>query len=254
MHYKNLAIHAYNLQREVTLLLVFQPPDSSTLYCDLFPVVWKQLNFPAEDRIIKHRVSYIQRLAFGYEQTVSDSSSAVHHSVHRTFQEDDNRVASSEWIDIKRGDATSITGTEDEKKFGPVTHNPDTNAVACENKSNTPMDLNLGLVRGKGVDERFEPTLLWKDLQRGTSAITEFKPILQVYVDKGNKGSSVLLLVVDPCAHRQHHKDYQVLREKLELDPILTQDLNELDDVTSWTLIEHSETGGYRLEPDTVVG
>ncbi|KAG8786908.1 hypothetical protein FRC12_016120 [Ceratobasidium sp. 428] len=218
MQYKDLAFHAYNFQREVTLLLVFQPPESLTLYRDLFPVVWKRLNFPAEDRIIKHRVRYFQRLAFGYEQT-----------------EEDNRVASSEWVDIKRGDATSITGSEDEKKFGPITHNPDTNAVACENKSDTLVDLNLGLVRGKGVDERFEPTLLWKYLQRGTSAIAEFKPILQVYVDKDNK-------------------DYQVLREKLELDPILTQDLNELDDVTSWTLVEDSETGGYRLELDTVVG
>ncbi|KAG9119930.1 hypothetical protein FRC07_004812 [Ceratobasidium sp. 392] len=207
---KTLNFYASNLQQDVDLLFVFQPPDSPALYRDLFPVVWTKIKFAAKQKHVKAVIRYVPRLAFGYAQT-----------------EEDNRVAASEWVDIKSGDSTSIIGTQEEKEFGPVTHNPDTNVVTCENKSGSPVDLNLGLVKGEGVNERFEATLLWKDLQRGTSATTKFIPLLQAYVDL-------------------HHKDDKILHEKIESEPIWTQNLNEIGDVTAWTLVEDS--GGYRLE------
>ncbi|KAG9080655.1 hypothetical protein FRC06_006302, partial [Ceratobasidium sp. 370] len=122
---KSLVFFSEDLQRDVTLLFTFQPPESSGLYRDLFPVVWKHFKFAAQGHS-KATISYTPRLAFGFEQT-----------------DDDNQVAASEWVAVNTGDTTSLVGTEDQRHFGPVTRNPDTKLVVCENKTDSPSDLNL---------------------------------------------------------------------------------------------------------------
>ncbi|KAG8708890.1 hypothetical protein FRC08_018657 [Ceratobasidium sp. 394] len=214
---KTLSFISNDLQRDVTLLFTFQLPESSRLYRDLFPVVWKHLRFEARGHS-KGTVTYAPRLAFGFEQT-----------------DDDNQVTASEWVDITSGDATSLVGTEDKKYFGPVTHNPNTKRVTCENRTDGLTNLDLGLVKGQGVNERFEVIFLWKDLQRGTSASAEFTPILQAHVSKDSAEGS------------------EILREKPENEPIWTQNLNELGDITAWKLVENSENGTFSIQPEPIV-
>ncbi|KAG8698598.1 hypothetical protein FRC08_005813 [Ceratobasidium sp. 394] len=213
---KTLSFFSNDLQRDVTLLFTFQSPESSGLYRDLFPVVWKHPKFQARGHS-KATISYAPRLAFGFEQT-----------------DDDNQVTASEWVDIIGGDATSLVGTEDKKYFGPVTHNPNTKRVTCENQTDGLTNLNLGLVKGQDVNERFEAIFLWKDLQRGISASAEFIPILQAR------------------AVKDYVEGSEILNEKPENEPIWTQNLNELGEVTAWKLVENSENGTFSIQPEPV--
>jgi hypothetical protein len=44
-----------------------------------------------------------------------------------------------------------------------------------------------------------------------------------------------------------------LLRGEIETDPIWTQNLNELDDVTGWNFVEDDANGGFRIEKATGV-
>ncbi|KAG8698596.1 hypothetical protein FRC08_005811 [Ceratobasidium sp. 394] len=210
---KTLNFYSYALAQDVNLLLVFQPPNSSELYRSIFPAVWKNIKFIGGGHA-KVALNYSPRLGFGIGQV----------------QEDDKLVTSSVWTEIKSGQSTKVTGSEDDRRFAPVTpgENVDAGAV-CENASHNPINLTLGLIKGDGIDQRFESIFLWKALKPGSTATVEFKPILTAYVVKNYTGGEILLGAV-------------------EADPIWTYNLNELDDVTGWNLLQDDATGGFAIE------
>ncbi|KAG8708892.1 hypothetical protein FRC08_018659, partial [Ceratobasidium sp. 394] len=205
---KTLNFYSYALAQ-----YAYPPPNSSELYRNIFPAVWKNLKFIGGGHA-KVALNYSPRLGFGIGQI-----------------EDDKLVTSSVWTEIKSGQSTKVTGSEDDRRFAPVTpgENADAEAV-CENASHNPINLTLGLIKGDGIDQRFESIFLWKALKPGSTASVEFKPILIAYVVKNYTGGEILLGGV-------------------EADPIWTQNLNELDDVTGWNLLQDDATGNFAIEP-----
>ncbi|KAG8727782.1 hypothetical protein FRC11_012462, partial [Ceratobasidium sp. 423] len=63
-----------------------------------------------------------------------------------------------------------------------------------------------------------------------SETVARFTPKLSVYVTR-------------------NYKVNEVLRGEVETDAIWTQNLNEIDDVTSWNFVEHPSTGEFSVEP-----
>ncbi|KAG9081169.1 hypothetical protein FRC06_005754, partial [Ceratobasidium sp. 370] len=107
-------------------MLMFDPPSTSKLYRDQFPVVWKIINFRAGGHA-KATVKYAARLAFGYAQT-----------------DDNNLVDSAAWVEVKSGDVSSIVGEAGDKRFGPTTKREGTKLLVCKNNTNARANLSIG--------------------------------------------------------------------------------------------------------------
>ncbi|QRV94541.1 hypothetical protein RhiJN_22559 [Ceratobasidium sp. AG-Ba] len=208
---KTLNFYTYNLQRDTTVMLMFQPPNSGKLYKDQFPVVWKIITFRAGGHA-KAVVRYAARLAFGYAQA-----------------DDENLVDSSAWVEVKSGDITSVTGDYGVKRFGEVSRRQDTRLLVCKNNTKERANLSIGFVKGDGLDQRYEPTLLWTGVGAKSNITAQFTPVLTAYVTRD-------------------YKESQMLRGEVETDPIWSQDLNMLDDVTSWNFVEDGASGSFFIE------
>ncbi|KAF8600684.1 hypothetical protein BDV93DRAFT_525268 [Ceratobasidium sp. AG-I] len=209
---KTLNIYSYGLQKDTTVMLMFQPPSNSKLFRDQFPVVWKVITFRAKGHA-KASISYVSRLAFGYAQT-----------------DRDNLVDSAAWTEVKSGDITSITGGPDGKRFGANSKGSGTKLLVCKNNTENRANLSIGFVKGDGINQRYEPTLVWTGVGAKSNISAKFTPTLTAYITRDYKTS-------------------QMLRGEVETDAIWEMNLNQLDDVTGWNLIENEESGMFSIEP-----
>ncbi|QRV94507.1 hypothetical protein RhiJN_22525 [Ceratobasidium sp. AG-Ba] len=159
---KCLHFYTYNLRRDTTVMLMFQPPDSEKLYKDQFPVVWKVLTFRAGGHA-KAVVRYCARLAFGYAQTAS-SVTLLPAWLLIIEQDDDNFVTSAAWVEVKSGDQTEIVNSGGGSRFGKKTEgNVSTSRLlVCKNNSKSRANLSVGFVRGDFIDQRYDPMLVWR--------------------------------------------------------------------------------------------
>ncbi|KAF8600681.1 hypothetical protein BDV93DRAFT_525265 [Ceratobasidium sp. AG-I] len=209
---KTLNIYSLGLQRDTTVMLMFEPPSNSKLFRDQFPVVWKVITFRAKGHG-KASINYVARLAFGYAQTDAD-----------------NLVDASAWTEVKSGDITRISGGPGAKRFGENTKGDGSKLLVCKNNTQGRANLSIGFVKGEGIDQRYEPTLIWTGVGAGSNISAQFTPTLTAYITRDYKTS-------------------QMLRGEVETDAIWTQNLNELDDVTGWNLIEDEESGQFTIVP-----
>ncbi|KAG9118455.1 hypothetical protein FRC07_007029 [Ceratobasidium sp. 392] len=184
---------------------------------------------PSKKGHAKASVRYTSRLAFGYMET-----------------EDNNLIEPSAWVDVQTGDVATITGGLHSQCFGEVTHRTNNEHMICKNRSKVRVDLSLdrfieyytddrignssqGLVKGEGVNERFEPVHYWDNVGTGSNVTAEFTPVLTAYVTGSYQGT-------------------EYLRGEVDSDAIWSQSLDELDDVTGWNFVEDPETGFYSIE------
>ncbi|KAG8793422.1 hypothetical protein FRC12_002797 [Ceratobasidium sp. 428] len=209
---KTLNFYSYNLQKDTSVVLLFRPPANNKLFKDQFPVVWKVITFRARGHG-KATVKYAARLAFGYAQTDAD-----------------NLVDSGAWTEVRSGEMTSITGDAGEKRFGGVTKREGTKLIVCKNNSSGRADLSIGFVKGDGIDQRFEPALVWTGVGAKSNVTAQFTPVLHAYVTRDYQAS-------------------QLLRGEIETDEIWSQNINELDDVTGWNFEEDDANGGFSITP-----
>ncbi|KEP45907.1 hypothetical protein V565_232000, partial [Rhizoctonia solani 123E] len=135
-------------------MFMFEAPQNSKLFKDQFPVVWKVINFRANGHA-KASVQYGARLAFGYAQT--------------------------------SGDISSISGGSDQKRFGDVTKSEGTKLLVCKNNTESRANVSIGFIRGDGIHQRYEPTLLWTGVGSGSNVTAQFNPILTAYVTRDYK-------------------------------------------------------------------
>ncbi|KAF8751671.1 hypothetical protein RHS01_08249 [Rhizoctonia solani] len=233
---KTLNIYSYGLQksisflscrdfaltitfvRDTTLMLMFEPPNSSKLYRDQFPVVWKVITFRAKGHS-KAALHYQQRLAFGYAQT-----------------DWDNLVDSAAWVEVAR-EVSRISGKAGHKRFGHNAKGHATKKLVCKNNTDSRANLSIGMSSdilfeplliclkdssgGDGINQRYEPTMLWT----GVGSL----PILSAYITRDYKAT-------------------EMLRGEVETDAIWTVNLDQLDDVTGWNLVEDDVTGAFGIE------
>ncbi|QRV94506.1 hypothetical protein RhiJN_22524 [Ceratobasidium sp. AG-Ba] len=197
---KTLNFYTYNLQKDTTVMLMFQPPSNAKLFKDQFPVVWKIITFRAGGHA-KAVVRYCARLAFGYAQT-----------------DDDNLVDSAAWVEVKSGDITSVTGDYGVKRFGAVSKREGTRLLVCKNNTKERANLSIGFVRGDLINQRYEPTLPECSPEPNPTSLPNSRRFLP---------------------------QSQLLRGEVETDPIWSQDLNMLDDVSSWNFVEDGASGEF---------
>ncbi|CUA77327.1 hypothetical protein RSOLAG22IIIB_06656 [Rhizoctonia solani] len=88
---KTLNFYAYGLQKDTTVMLMFEPPNNHKLFKDQFPVVWKVITFRAKGHA-KASIQYGARLAFGYAQT-----------------DQDNLVDSAAWVEVRVRAGSNVT-------------------------------------------------------------------------------------------------------------------------------------------------
>ncbi|KAF8593191.1 hypothetical protein BDV93DRAFT_529974, partial [Ceratobasidium sp. AG-I] len=160
---KTLNIYSHGLQKDTTIMLMFQPPDNGKLFRDQFPVVWKVITFRARGHA-KATIQYNARLAFGYAQT-----------------DQDNLVDSAAWVEVRSGDISSLTG-EGGKRFGKNSQGSGTKLLVCKNNTQGRANLSIGFVKGDGIDQRYEPTLVWTGVGAGSNISAQFTPTLHAYV------------------------------------------------------------------------
>ncbi|KAF8671812.1 hypothetical protein RHS04_08065 [Rhizoctonia solani] len=177
------------------------------------------------------------RLAIGIEQTVEETN-----------------VFPATWLEIK-GDYTTVTGSEKQKYLGigyftPYDYgnydydydidppdwdeDPGPSMCKCVNQCNSSIDFQLGLAHGEGMNQRFEPIILWKDIVPSCTVTFSPKLILLGYAIKNYKGSGPLF-------------------DKIESEPTWSQDISLLDDETSWNLVQDKTTSTMTVERADVI-
>ncbi|CAE6373862.1 hypothetical protein RSOLAG1IB_06321 [Rhizoctonia solani AG-1 IB] len=209
---KTLNFYAYGLQKDTSLMLMFEPPNNSKLFKDQFPVVWKVITFRAKGHA-KAAVHYHQRLAFGYAQT-----------------DRDNLVDSAAWVEVVSGDISSISGDAGQKRFGTNSKSNGTKLLVCKNNTEGRANLSIGFLDGDGVYQRYEPTLVWTGVGSKSNITAAFTPVLTAYITRDYKAT-------------------EMLRGEVETDAIWSCNLNLIDDVTGWHLFEDDASGAFSIEP-----
>ncbi|KAG8681471.1 hypothetical protein FRC11_001073, partial [Ceratobasidium sp. 423] len=84
-------------------------------------------------------------------------------------------------------------------------------------------------VRGDSINQCSEPTMLWMGVGAKSNIAAQFTPILSAYITRD-------------------YKVTKMLHSKVETNTIWTVNLNELDDVTGWNLLEDDSTGAFMIE------
>ncbi|GAB1528559.1 hypothetical protein RhiTH_011753 [Rhizoctonia solani] len=213
MDKKTLRIHPHGLQKDTTIALMFEPPRSRQLFKNQFPVVWKVLTFPVKNRS-GSSIQYLPRFAFAYGQV--DQNYIFHPTA---------------WVEAQRGIVSNLSGATDQLRFDQSIHGDDSEHFACKNNSSGVVNLSIGLLNGKGADQRFQPTLVWTNVATGSDVTTKFTPKLTAHVTR----------------------DYQateILRGEMETDAIWSYNLDklsEMDDVTLWNFVEDDESGSFSI-------
>ncbi|QRV84654.1 hypothetical protein RhiJN_26719 [Ceratobasidium sp. AG-Ba] len=227
---KTLNFYTYNLQKDTTVMLMFDPPSSQKLFKDQFPVVWKVITFRAGGHA-KAVVRYTSRLAFGYAQL-----------------DDANAVDAAAWVEVKSGDMTSIKGNNGEKRFGGVSKRENTRLLVCKNNTNQRAHLSIGFVKGDGIDQRFDPVLLWTGVGAKSNVTAQFTPRLSAYVTRDYQGKWCIFSTGCNPNHSVLLPESQFLRGEVETEAIWTMDLNTLDDLSSWNFVENPESGSFEIK------
>ncbi|CAE6435725.1 unnamed protein product [Rhizoctonia solani] len=191
-------------------MLVFMPPDTRQLFKSQFPVVWKVITFPAGE-YGKASVRYVLRPAFGYGQVDQD------YLFHPTG-----------WAQAQNGDLVSISGSPGQLKFDENIKGDDPKHIACKNDTDNQIDLSVGIIKGSGANEKYEPTVVWTGVGAGANVTTQFRSKLSVYVTRD-------------------YKPNQMLRGEVETDVIWSHNLDEIDDVTSWIFVQDDDTGAFSI-------
>ncbi|QRW18674.1 hypothetical protein RhiXN_00080 [Rhizoctonia solani] len=125
---KQLHFYARGVQNDTTVMLAFEPRQSSKLYEDYFPVVWKVFTFRKQGHP-KKTVRYTPRVAFAYAQ-------ADHNSL----------VECAGWVEIRDdiNNGTSPMGRNNAS-------GPGTMRAYCKNGSKRRADLSIGLLKGDRI-------------------------------------------------------------------------------------------------------
>ncbi|KAJ1300843.1 hypothetical protein OPQ81_002483 [Rhizoctonia solani] len=136
---KTLNFYAYGLQKDTTVMLMFEPPNSHKLFKDQFPVR-SLLSAPRDMPRLPSNTALAS--LFGYAQT-----------------DQDNLVDSAAWVES--GDIGSISGGPGQKRFGENSKGNGSKLLVCKNNTDGRANLSIEFVKGDGIHQCFEPTLVW---------------------------------------------------------------------------------------------
>ncbi|KAG8935625.1 hypothetical protein FRC03_010405 [Tulasnella sp. 419] len=211
---RNLTFTTYGLKSDITLMLCFEAPDSSRLFVDTFPVVWKVIYFRAGAHC-RASVSYSGRLAFGQAQ--------VNH---------ENKVEAEVWEEVQSGETTVLLPGSAGNVFTPAISTGKGHLISMKNQTRDRVNVTIGFVDGDDLLQRYEPMLYWGNVGSNAAISTQFTPKLRAYVT-------------------QDYKATEILRGECETDSIWLQDVDELGPVSSFKIVE-TRGGSYEIERSLV--
>ncbi|KAF8751665.1 hypothetical protein RHS01_08247 [Rhizoctonia solani] len=173
------------------------------------------LKFPGEKQN-RASVHYKPRFGFGYGQT--DEKMLFHPTV---------------WAEARAGDVIGLSGTPDQLKFDEIIRGSDSGPLVCQNNTNGPIDLSMVYFEyrvyfGSGANQIYQPTLIWTDVCPGASVTAQFKPKLSAYITR-------------------EYQATEMLRGEVVTDEIWSQNLDELDNITGWYLMEDRDNGTFAI-------
>ncbi|KAG8714204.1 hypothetical protein FRC08_012235 [Ceratobasidium sp. 394] len=224
MTIKKLNFYAHNLPSRISLLLVFKLPQQwPQLYKSLFPVVWRHIQIPfVWDGHFKATIEYSTQLAFGCGQT--DSTDIITPSYWINVQDGDWRTTSGSFM--------CGTGWDGEEIITSEGYSPGTLKLA--NESGSAKDVYLGLVKGEGINQRFEPIFLWQNISHQSCLTIGTRFMLTAYVVNNHQGTGLI-------------------RAELAPKPVWTQDFDSLGTETSWNLTYDKVTKEYTVKPAALI-
>ncbi|KAG1734285.1 hypothetical protein EDB19DRAFT_1727722 [Suillus lakei] len=208
---RNLTFQSNDLGEETTLLLVFDA-DMEDLYEKIYPVVWKVFTFPktGQGRV---QATYTNDLAFA-EADVTD----------------ENLIQSYTDFQLKPGQKTTLTlgdGADNLSSSPPVDGTK--GYLTAENNTGIIQDLAVGFstpVQSLLTPFMYFPALFFKEVEDGSNATAQWKPVLRVYLESKYQETEVLVDAINSAA-------------------IWEQDLHQLFRNTTFNLERDSVTGRY---------
>ncbi|KAG2350068.1 hypothetical protein BDR05DRAFT_1055593 [Suillus weaverae] len=212
---RNLTFQSNDLGRETTILLAFDA-DVEGLYDTVYPVVWKVFTFPKKGSC-KFEVTYTNDLAFA-EADITDGNLV---KTYATFQ-------------LKPGQQTTLVLEDDSDDLSYSPPVDDTNGyLTAENKTGLVQDLAFGFFTPSITQQillptRPAPALFFKEVQNGSNATAQWKPILRVYLESDYRETEVLVDAINSTA-------------------IWEQDLHPLFRNTTFNLERDTKTGRCTL-------
>ncbi|CAE6363361.1 unnamed protein product [Rhizoctonia solani] len=131
-------------------------------------------------------------------------------------------VKSAAWVEV-RGASHNMSEYMGNEEANEATR------IYCKNGSDKPANLSIGLLKGDSNYQHYEPIGLWTDVESRSDILAHFMPKVSAYVT---------------CDYKVN----EMLRSQVETKAIWTQNLNEVDDVTEWKLVEDHTTGHLSIE------
>lgn len=216
---RNLTFQSDGFGRETTILLVFDT-DMEGLYDTIYPVVWKTFTFPKTGSR-SYNVTYSDDLAF--------SEAKIGH---------DNLVRTFSPLKLKPGQKTTLSlDDDDETRFSPPVNFATGDHLTAENETGFIQDLAVGFY-GPSKSIMFnlsgpiltgpDPMLFFKEVENGSKATAQWKPVLRIYVESD-------------------YKETEVLVDAIKSTAILEQDLHQLFRNTVFNLERNMLTGRCKL-------
>ncbi|KAG8965316.1 hypothetical protein FRC03_000700 [Tulasnella sp. 419] len=195
---RTLNFYSYGLTEDVTIMLMFDPPNPERLFIDQWPIAWKVITLRKGSHC-KASVSYCARIAFSTAQVNKD-----------------NIVDCETWQEVSLGQTTTLAVG---KNFTPSMAGGNGRLMGLKNRTGDRATVGIGFVKGDLIHQRYEPTLLWTGGINNSNVNVQFTPKLSAYVTKAYQSS-------------------ELLRGEVETDSIWTQDLAVLEEVSGWNIIE----------------
>ncbi|KAG2146204.1 hypothetical protein DEU56DRAFT_786832 [Suillus clintonianus] len=205
---RNLTFQSNDLGKETTILLVFDA-NMEGLYDTIYPVVWKVFTFPKTGSG-ELKVTYTNDLAFA-------EADVVHGNCIEVYTD----------FKLKPGQKTTLTleNSEDSENmiFSPPVAGTD-GYLSAENKTGRVQDLAVGFFTPKPFGPVQEPALFFKEVEDGSIATAQWKPVLRVYLES-------------------NYEETEALIDAIKIPPIWEQDLHRLFRNTTLNLERHPLTG-----------
>ncbi|PPQ93362.1 hypothetical protein CVT25_014591 [Psilocybe cyanescens] len=156
---RSLNFSSSELGKDITLLLMFEPPQNGKLFKNLFPVCWKVLSFTATG-ISAATIEYTADTGFLVPQTQSGNLVSASNA-QRCQVSGDWLHYGKWWLTLqKTGQSCTLFTKEDESgNYLTPAQEGDEGVLQCINKADRPAQ---GFFNKAG--SKIEPTLLWKDI------------------------------------------------------------------------------------------
>ncbi|PPQ81127.1 hypothetical protein CVT25_014784 [Psilocybe cyanescens] len=176
---RSLNFSSSELGKDITLLLMFEPPQNGKLFKDLFPVCWKVLSFTATG-ISAATVEYTADTGFLVPQTQSGNLVSA------------SNAQRCQWLTLqKTGQSCTLFTKEDESgNYLTPAQEGDEGVLQCINKADRPAQVGVGFFNKAG--SKIEPTLLWKDIAVGSTLAVELTPKLKIYAVNDYKATELI--------------------------------------------------------------